>query len=49
MKEKYGEAISESTLKKRLAKLVSDRQLTNNQKVKPRGYGLPERDGSRGS
>jgi hypothetical protein len=41
---------SDSTVKKRLAAMVKNGQLTNDPKAKPRGYGLPEwRDGSSGS
>jgi hypothetical protein len=40
---------SESTVKKRLAGLVKSGQLDNDPKARPRGYGLPEWDGSRGS
>jgi hypothetical protein len=40
---------SESTVKKRLAGLVKGRRLTRDPKASPRGYGLPEWDGSSGS
>jgi hypothetical protein len=40
---------SNSTVKKRLAYLVKARRLTNDSKVRPRGYGLPAWNDSSGS
>lgn len=40
---------SESTVKKRLAAMVKENRLDNKPKAKPKGYGLPEWDGSFGS
>ena len=42
-------AVSDSTVKKRLAEMVRDKRLTNDPKARPRGYGLREWDGSLGS
>jgi hypothetical protein len=47
--EKRGLNPAESTVKKRLAELVRTRRLDNDPKAKPRGYGLPEWNGSSGS
>jgi hypothetical protein len=41
--------VSESAAKKRLAVMVRERRLTNNEKAKPPGYGLPEWSGLPGS
>jgi hypothetical protein len=46
---KRGERPSESTVKKRLAAMVTDGRLTNDQKARPKGYGLPEWTSSPGS
>lgn len=40
---------SESTVKKRLSAMVKDKWLDNDPKARPRGYGLPEWNGSSGS
>jgi hypothetical protein len=40
---------AESTIKKRLAVMTGDGRLNNDPKAKPRGYGLPEWNGSSGS
>lgn len=41
--------VSDSTVKKRLSLMVREKRLTNEQKIRPRGYGLPEWDSSFGS
>jgi hypothetical protein len=47
--DKLGLNPSESTVKKRLAAMVKEKRLDNEPKARPRGYGLPEWDGSFGS
>jgi hypothetical protein len=49
MKNRNSEDFSESTVKKRLAKMVLENRLTNDRKGEPPGYGLPEWGGSPGS
>jgi hypothetical protein len=48
MSERY-ENVSVSTFKQRAAVMVREGRLTNDPKARPRGYGLPEWDGSPGS
>jgi hypothetical protein len=47
--EKRGSIPSESTVKKRLAVMAGDGRLTKDPNANPKGYGLPEWNGSSGS